>query len=434
MKKYDLIVCGGGLSGVASAVSAAREGLKVLIIEKNGSFGGAMSHSLVYPFCPYWTVENKSAKSFVNAGLFTEMRRKAYFKEFGMEKSELTSLPISLDDGDNKLRFFSPEHFKAVLDDMVRESGVDVMFHATVFDVLTEDRLLSAVKIATKKGEMTVKADYFIDASGDGQLFWLAGCETLLGREVDNLTQPMTTCFRVCNVDVIEYKKELPLLQTLYKEERAAGRIKNPRENLLQFYGLGDGVIHYNTTRVVRRDPTDPFDISVAEMEARAQTLEIFDFLKKNSHAYKNAVLVSVASEIGIRESRKLVGVHVLTEDELFTEYPFEDSIALGNYDVDIHSPDGTGTRIRKYDPAKYYRIPYRSLLPKEYDNLLVVGRCISATHEAQSSIRIMPICVSMGEAAGVAFAIAKADGTNTRSLNIKKLQSRLTELGAAIF
>ena len=181
-------------------------------------------------------------------------------------------------------------------------------------------------------------------------------------------------------------------------------------------------------------NPTDPVELSRAEIEARNQVIEIFSFLKRNSKAYERAILASVASEIGIRESRKLVGEHVLTEEELFSECPFEDSIALGNYDVDIHSPDGTGTRIRKFNPARYYRIPYRSLLPKEYDNLLAVGRCISATHEAQSSVRIMPICVSTGQAAGVAVSIAAREGGNTHTLNVKKLQARLTELGAAVF
>jgi hypothetical protein len=124
---------------------------------------------------------------------------------------------------------------------------------------------------------------------------------------------------------------------------------------------------------VVRLNPTDPIEISRAEIEARAQVIEVFGFLKENSAAYKNAVLVSVAAEIGVRESRKLVGEHILTTDELFDSVKFEDRIALGNYDVDIHSPDGTGTCIKKYDPKKYYYIPYRSLLPKEYDNMLVV-------------------------------------------------------------
>ncbi len=433
MKKYDLVVCGGGLAGVGAAVAAAREGLEVLIVERSGSFGGALTNSLVFPFCPYWTAEDKSITKILNDGLFTQMRERAYKMEHPGAEYELASLPISIEGGDTKLRIFSTEHIKAAMDDMIRESGVDVLFHTIIFGVETEGRRVRAIRVATKSGELLIEADAFIDTTGDGDVFWLAGCETLLGREGDNFTQPMTTCYRVCNVDVNAYRRDLPRLQALYKDERAAGRIKNPRENILQFFGLGDGMIHYNTTRIVKHDPTNPIELSRAEMEARSQAIESFNFLKTNCEAFKDAILVSVASEIGVRESRKLVGVHVLTEEELFDRYPFEDSIALGNYDVDIHSPDGTGTRIRKFDRDKYYKIPYRSLLPKEYDNLLVAGRCISATHEAQSSVRIMPICVSMGEAAGVAIAVAKKSGKTTHTLDISALQNRLRELGAAI-
>ena len=434
MKKYDLIVVGGGLAGVASAISAAREGLSVLIIEKQGCFGGAMAAGLVYPFCPYWTVEDGEVTKIINAGLFTEMRERAYKKEFGLDAEySLSSLPISVREGDNKLRFFSPEFLKSALDDMISEAGVDVLFHSTVYSVLCSDRKISAVKVATKSEKIEIFADFFIDATGDGALMAIAGCEFLLGREGDNLTQPMTSCFRVCNIDVELYRKELPELQKLYKEARATGEITNPRENILQFYGLGDGIVHYNTTRVVKKNPTDPFELSTAEMQTRRQITEIFAFLKKNALSYSNAVLVSVASEIGVRESRKLVGVHVITEDELFDGVRYEDSIALGNYDVDIHSPDGTGTYIRKYPRDRYYYIPYRSLLPKEFDNLLVAGRCISATHNAQSSVRIMPICVSMGEAAGVAASVAKKENQNMHTVNIKKVQERLRELGAEI-
>ena len=187
MKKYNLVVCGGGFSGVAAAISAAREGMKVLIVEKNGSFGGAMSHSLVYPFCPYWTTENRRVKSIVNDGLFTEMRRRAYAKEWGDREYELASLPINLEDGDNKLRYFSPEYFKAVLDDMILESGADVLFHATVFGACTESRTVKAVKIATKTGEMTIEADYFIDATGDAQLAYLAVTVSFSGLQAAKL-------------------------------------------------------------------------------------------------------------------------------------------------------------------------------------------------------------------------------------------------------
>ena len=430
MKNYDLIVAGGGLAGAAAAFAAARDGLSVLIVEKAASLGGALSGGLVYPFCPFYTETDGKLTKLVNAGLFSEMIRRHNEKI----KGHFPPAEPNIHQADGDIRRFKTEYFKMVLDDMAEEFGVDILYHTMIHSVEYEGRTIKAVKASTKAGELTLSAKYFVDATGDGEVMYLAGCDCLLGREGDNLCQPMTTCFRVCNIDLPLYKKELPELQKLYKEARASGEITNPRENILQFYGIGEGIVHYNTTRVVMLDPIDPIALSRAEGIARRQVYEIFDFLKKNSRAYKDAVLISVASEIGVRESRKLQGVHVITEEELFACTRFEDSIALGNYDVDIHSPDGTGTRIRKFDRDKYYTIPYRSLLPKEYDNLLVAGRCISTTHEAQSSVRIMPICVSIGEAAGVAVAEAARSGVGVHGVDIKNVQRTLTGYGAEIY
>ena len=416
MKKYDLIVVGGGLAGVGAAVAGARQGLSVMLIEKSNSLGGALSGSLVFPFCPYRAYGGEVNK-LLSDGIFTEMRER-YEKKTGEE--------IKIN--------FDTEYFKFVLDDMVSDENVDVLFHATVYDVLKDGRNINGVKVATKAGSMTINADFFIDTSGDGDLFYLAGCDYLLGREEDNLCQPMTTCFRLCGVDLDKYKEEIASLQELYKQYRSEGKIKNPRENILIFGGLSDGMLHFNTTRIVKMDPTNPFDISKAEIEARKQICEMVDFLKSNSESFKNCTISSVASQIGVRESRKLRGEHILTADELFNRVMFEDSIALGNYDVDIHSPSGTGTVMKRFDRKYFYSIPYRSLLPKEYDNLLVAGRCISATHEAQSSVRIMPICVCLGEAAGTAMGIAKNTNTNTHTLDVKLLQKTLIDNGAQIY
>ena len=416
MKKYDLIVVGGGLSGVGAAVAGARQGLSVMLIEKSNSLGGALSGSLVFPFCPYRAYGGEVNK-LLSDGIFTEMRER-YEKKTGEE--------IKIN--------FDTEYFKFVLDDMVSDENVDVLFHATVYDVLKDGRNINGVRVATKAGSMTINADFFIDTSGDGDLFYLAGCDYLLGREEDNLCQPMTTCFRLCGVDLDKYKEEIASLQELYKQYRSEGKIKNPRENILIFGGLPDGMLHFNTTRIVKMDPTNPFDISKAEIEARKQICEMVDFLKNNSDSFKNCTISSVASQIGVRESRKLRGEHILTANELFDRVMFEDSIALGNYDVDIHSPSGTGTVMKRFDRKYFYSIPYRSLLPKEYDNLLVAGRCISATHEAQSSVRIMPICVCLGEAAGTAIGIAKNTNTNTHTLDVKLLQKTLIDNGAQIY
>jgi hypothetical protein len=234
-------------------------------------------------------------------------------------------------------------------------------------------------------------------------------------------------------VDLDLFTEERPRLQVLYKEKQARGEIKNPRENILVFFGVGEDVLHFNSTRVVMLDPTNPFDVSKAEVMARKQIHELISFLKENSNAFHESTLISVAINIGVRESRKLRGVHILTGDELINCIRFEDSIALGNYDIDIHSPTGTGTSHRYFAEGEYYTIPYRSLLPKEYDNLLVAGRCISATHEAQASFRVMPFCSALGQAAGAAIALSVKDNTDIRSIDIQKLRAKLRNEGFVI-
>lgn len=416
---YNLIVAGGGLSGVAAALSAAREGLSVLLVEKSGCLGGAISNNLVYPFMPYWTKEVNGdivTKSYLSQGIFKEMKTR--HNDYISGCDELG---------------FNSEYFKIMLDDMVAEAGVQVLFHATVYGVNTDGRNIKEVYVTAKGQNITLFADFFIDATGDGELFYLAGCDYQLGRDADGFCQPMTTCFRMCDVDVDLFKEDRKRLQELYKEQQAQGKITNPRENILVFFGLGKGVVHFNTTRVVKLDPTNPFDVSKAEVVARKQIQEMVAFLKENSKAFSESSLVSVAIEIGVRESRKLKGVHILNSDELINCTRFEDSIALGNYDIDIHSPTGTGTSHRYFRDGEYYTIPYRSLLPKEYDNLLVAGRCISATHEAQASVRIMPICCCMGEAAGTAVAIAYKTNKNTHTVDIKSVQKTLKENGAVL-
>lgn len=415
--KYDLTVIGGGFSGVAAAVSAARAGLKVLLIEKSGSLGGAMSNCLVYPFMRFWTTNPENNERIdLSKGIFTEMR----------EKHE------SFNPGATSF-LFNPEYFRMVFDSMCNEAGVDVLFHAVMYDVVTKGREINSINVIAGSEKICIKSDFFIDATGDGNLFYMAGCDFTSGREKDGLCQPMTICFRMSGVDIELFKKDIDNLQKLYSEHRQQGKIKNPREDLLYFFGIGDRIVHFNTTRIVKLNPTDPFDVSKAEMMGREQITEIVNFLKENSDAFKNAALSSIAADIGIRESRKLKGEHILTEKELKDCVDFSDSIALGNYDIDIHNPEGSGTSHYFFKDGEYYKIPYRSLLPKEFDNLLVAGRCISTTHEAQASIRIMPICACLGEAAGIAVAVAKQTGTNTHTVNVDIIREKLRQAGAAV-
>lgn len=417
MKKYNLIVIGGGLSGVAAAVSASRNGLSVLLIEKSGSLGGAINNNLVYPFMRFWEwTDDWKVEKYLSAGIF----------------KEIVDAQSKYEKPDSDMNF-KPESIKKVLDDIVIDAGVEVLFRAQAFDVKCQNKQVKSLKVLTISGVIEFESDFFIDATGNGDIIALAGCEFQLGRESDGLCQPMTTCFRVSGVDLQLLKKDYPSLQEKYKQYKQEGKIKNPRENILTMTGIGDGILHLNTTRVVKLNPTDAFEVSKAEMVAREQVFEIYAFLKENSKAFDNSTVISVASEIGIRESRKLVGEHVLTAQEIIDGVSFDDTIALGNYEIDIHNPSGAGTELHYFKRGEYYQIPYRCLVPKEYDNLLVAGRCLSATHQAHAAVRIMPICACLGQAAGTAVAIAIKTNKNVHTLDVQLLRQQLEKDGASV-
>lgn len=418
MKKYDLLILGGGFAGASAAICAARRGVKTLIVDKSGALGGAATNCLVFPFMSNKTRVNGEIKE-LSQGIFDEI------------KDSLYELYPKVD---NKGAFHD-EYLKLMFEKKVTEAGADILYHAMLSDVKITDGKLEYITFAVKGGKVDIAADYFIDASGDADMAYMCGCPTRLGRDEDNLCQPMTTCFRVANVDVSKFMEERPRLQELYKEKQAKGEIKNPRENILVFKYVVDGTLHFNTTRVIKLNPTDPFDVTKAEMEAREQVFEMMKFLKENTESFKNAELVNVASDIGVRESRMIKGEYILTGKDLVDCKVFEDSIALGNYDIDIHNPSGSGTSHYFFPEGQYYTIPYRSLIPKGISNMLVAGRCISCDHEAQASIRIMPIVSTLGEAAGVAIAVAKEQGTSEMTkVDVKALQEKLRENGAVIY
>ncbi len=415
MKKFDVLVAGGGFAGTAAAISAARGGKKVMLFDKFNAPGGAAAVNLVTPFMPYWTInKERNKREYLTGGIFSEIVGK--LRELGAME------------GDDK---FSDEYLKLVLNRMIKEAGVTVLYHAYLKDVEKEGKSIKSVTVSALGQEIKIAADTFIDATGDGVLSYLAGCSFMLGRKGDNLCQPMTLCFRAANVDVGRFYAEMPEMQKLYKEKQSSGEIRNPRENILTFVVPAKGIIHFNTTRVVKLNPTDPFDVTEAEFAAREQVFELFDLLKASFSSMKDADLIMTAAGIGVRESRMIEGEHILTANDLKECTKFPDSVARGNYDIDIHNPEGTGTSHYYFAPGEYYTIPYRSLTVKDADNLLVAGRCISADHEAQASIRIMPICASTGEAAGIAASLAP--GGKVKEVDIKALRERLTASGALI-
>ncbi len=421
MTHFDLIVAGGGFAGAVSAITAARKGLSVLLIERYNALGGAAVHALVTPFMRYWDKRQKdktpdNSKGYFCGSVFLEVVRE-------MQK-------ISGEENDTR---FDEEIMKLVLNRMAVSAGVQLLYNSVVTDVEEKDGVLSAVKVYTKGGTLRFTADYFIDATGDGELSALAGCDFQLGRESDSLCQPMTLSFRMSGIDMEQYLIDKPGINPLYEEWKKAGKIKNPRENILVFLNYNEGVLHFNTTRIVKLDPTNAEDVTKAEIMAREQVFEMMEFLRENFEAFKNADLVSTGIQIGVRESRMIVGEHTLNQEEMLAYTKFEDGIAACNYDIDIHSPDGSGTSHYYFPSGKYYTIPYGCLVPKDSENLLVAGRCISTTHEAQASIRIMPTVCTIGEAAGIAAAVACEDKTSVKSVDVQKVRARLRENGAVI-
>lgn len=413
-KHYDAIVVGGGFSGLFAAISLKREGKDVLLLERSGALGGAANVNYVLPFMNFWYTDKETKeRKYLSRGLFFEFLSR-------MEKFDALS--------ERGCVHFSDEYLKIVLDDMASFYGVKVLFHSTLSDVEVENGKIESISFLNVTGKVKVSADAYIDATGDGFLFYLAGCEYQIGRENDNKCQPMTLCFRMGQVDVHKFfTEDLPLVQKKWKEKLSRNEFINPRENVLAFGTLTPDVLHLNSTRVLL-SPLDMEERSDAESIARKQMVELYTFLRETAPSCENATLLSSAYEIGVRESRMVKGIYTIQPEDLLNCTKFPDAIAAGNYDMDIHSPDGSGTTHYWIPDGDFYTIPYRACVPKDVKNLWVVGRCISSTHDSQAAYRIMPIVSCIGESVGMAVSIALDDKVDNSQVSIKKLRHMIDE------
>ncbi len=427
MKQYDIIVIGGGPAGVGAAIAAGRLGKKVLIIEATNALGGAMNNMEVLPFMPYFTpCRGHKDPTYLVRGIFKDICDRNYEMAADLDGEGHLHTRRPMD-------YFSDELMKIVLARMVKEAGVDVLFHAKLMDCKATDCEVTQITVAAKSGTLTFTAKTFIDCSGDAELAHLAGFPTVLGRERDHLCQPMTLCFRVADIDRDVFWKNHGKMQQLYKVAQATGEITNPREDVLVFNTTSPSIFHFNTTRVIKHNPVDPWEISDAEAIAREQVYEMYRFLKTYVPGCENARLISSASHIGVRESRKIVGEYVLTKNDLLNNTKFDDGICACNYEIDIHSPDGSGTSHYFFPDWEYYTIPYRCLVPKDSKNVLVAGRCISSDHDAQASFRVIPFATAIGEAAGTAASIALDVNSTVKDVPVDALLAQLRKQGAFI-
>ncbi len=414
MKKYDVVVIGGGFAGSAAALAAARGGAEVLLVERLNCLGGAPSAMLVNPFMNYWTTDPLThEKKLLSRGIFEELT--ASLRTMNAMKGMV----------------FNPEYLKLILNRKLIDSGAEILFNSTLTGVFCNDNMVNSVVVANKSGIITLEGRYFIDATGDADLAFSAGFPYMLGRDEDGLCQPMTLCFTIGNVDPDQYELYRGKIMGIWQEEKKKGYIKNPMDTIMVIPTMFPGIVHLNATRVINRNPVDCFDVSKADMEAREQAFELLSVLKRVVPGFEKAEILSSAVQTGVRESRRIIGEHILTGEELKACVVFPDSVATGNYDIDIHNPTGSGTSHYYFPDGAYYTIPYRSLIPRNARNLLIAGRCISATHEAQASIRIMPIVCTLGEAAGTAAALAAEDGRSVSEVDVMQLRAILKKNGA---
>ncbi|WP_197089642.1 FAD-dependent oxidoreductase [Bacillus sp. SA1-12] len=411
--EYDVIVAGGGPSGIAAAVAAARNGAKTLLIERYGFLGGAGTAMMVNP----WMTYSAGPKQIIYGVLQELIDGMSELGMYGHPKQKTA---------------FDPEALKYVAEHLCLDAGVELLYHTFLGDAQMDDsiRYIQSIRVANKAGIMDLKAKIYVDTTGDADLSALAGATVEKGREVDSLSQPMTLNFRMANVDIDRMPSREGMTE-LYIEAKKRGELRCPRENVLWFYANQEGVIHFNQTRVILKDATNPWELTAAEIEAREQVQEFVAFLKKHVDGFENAYLQTTAPQIGVRESRRVIGDYKLTAEELLNACKFDDVVALGSYPVDIHNPAGEGTLLQYLKPGEWYDIPYRSLIPKKIDNLIVGGRPISATHEAHSALRVQPIAIAIGQAAGTAAALCAKEGKLPRESDVKQIQNSLLEQGA---
>lgn len=405
----DVLVLGSGPAGFAAAYSAAKNGAKVVLVEQSGDVGGISTSGLM----SHWTGSSASP-------LYYEILKRTAENNEGEFKNRITAL-------------IDPEKLKTLYLEMLCEVGCKVMLYTFAEDAICDgDKILGATVI-NKSGKTDIYAKITVDATGDGDIAARAGAGFVLGRESDNKMQPATLMFKVGGVDYeravflgsFESTYETPdgELQALAKEH-----IPYPAGHILTYESTLPGVVTCNMTNAIDVDGTNADDLTRATLTCRRQMDDIVRYLRRFVPGYENCYIISSASLIGIRETRHFKGRYTLTEKDILEAKVFDDYVVKDAYfNFDVHNITGAGldkTGVQKhFSQDKGYTIPYRCLLPEIKENLLLCGRNISGTHMAHSNFRVMPICIGIGEAAGVAAYIAVSENCSLNDVNAKEIR-----------
>jgi hypothetical protein len=426
---YQIVVVGGGPSGCAAAIAAAREGASVLLVEASGSLGGMGTIGLIPAWCPF-----SDRTQIIYRGIALEVFEKAKANMKHVKPEDADWVPID------------PEALKRVYDEMVSEAGVTVLFHTQVVSVASEDQNINYIVAANKAGLTAFQSKVYVDCTGDADIVAMAGLPFEYGDEQDHEVQPATHCFVLTNVDDYYYRYS-PFLHMNNPTSAVYDIARSEKYPLITDAHccnslLGPGTVGFNAGHLWDVDSADPFSVSEALMQGRQLAYQYEQALKEFlPETYGASLLINTAPSMGIRDSRRIVGEYKITIEDYMKRRSFSDEIGRNSYFLDVHHRKEESAKVingesngeegwEAYSAGESHGIPYRSLIPKDMKNLLVAGRSISCDHRVQGSVRVMPVCLVTGQAAGTAAQLACEAG-DVRNVDISNLRSKLRRNGA---
>lgn len=424
--KYDIVVAGAGIAGIAAAVKASSMGASVLLIEHYPFLGGMSSAGMVSPFMKSQTAGIELVK-----GVFQQL-------ETGMVK-----MGGMIDNG------FYAWAFRATANNLLQDAGADIAFSSDVVEVSVKDKTIESITIAGRFGLQTIFASQFIDTTGDAQLIALGGFPWLKGDEQTGKLQAMTLFFRMGGIVVertAQYSKENPKdflpwmdfnfnfekiisiagFKGLIKKAQAEGRLPEEIEYVFFTTMASTGEGSFNTTNILGVDASSSEQLTKAERIGHRQVSMVVDFLQNEVPGFENAFLIDTAPQVGVRETRRAQADYMVTGQDILSGARFEDVVARGCYGIDIHGQPGEKSRMDELQEGQWYEIPLRSLLVAGAENLLVAGRCIGATREGHAALRIMPTSAATGEACGATAALAVKTRQTIRQVKYGQIRQAL--------
>lgn len=426
--EYDVIVAGGGPAGCAAAVASARCGAKTLLIESTNSLGGLGTNGLVPAWCPF-----SDGKEVIYRGIALEV--------FNNLKSKMAFIPQESVDW----VAISSERLKNVYDDLVTESGADIMFGSFVCNAERSGDKIESIAVVNKQGITEFSAKIFIDTTGDGDVAASAGAEFEKGGDNGEL-QAATFCFKLANVNMENFSTSMlsPESETspIYKILKS-GKYPHISDEHLCCSLVDEGVLGFNAGHIMNMDNSNVSGISKGTVLGRKIAAEYRDALAEYMpEVFGDACVVSTAAVMGTRESRRIIGDYYLTAEDYLARRTFDDEIARNCYFLDVHSSSKRAAasveeRLKnigdcgRYKDGESHGIPFRCLIPKGFDNLLTAGRIISCDRQVFGSVRVMPNCLTTGQAAGTAAAMAVSENIGIHSIDIAELRKILRENGA---